>query len=256
MARAVAALLACALLVSGCSDDGSPDDPLQVTDNLVAATPAKSPKTTAKPAGKVENPDRTGHVGEKPGRIAKIGRLTLIARGKEGLEIRREGKRERVIRGELASADHVFAVGRKAVVLDRLRSAVFEVDVETGKVGLGLRAGEGATNAAVDEFGRVLVVDTRQGALLAFSVDPLLLRQRYPIDGSPYGVAYDAKRDVAWVTLTATNEVVGFDVAGGEPKERYRFPTVRQPNWVTVVERTGSVAVISGAGEGIQVIEP
>lgn len=252
MARAVAALLACALLVSGCSDDGSPDDPLQVTDNLVAATPAKSPKTTVKPAGKVRNGTRT----LEPGRKARIGDHVLNARGDEGLEVITNGDHDRMISGELASADQVFAVGGKAVVLDRLRSAVFEVDVESGKVGLGLRAGEGATNAAVDEFGRVLVVDTRQGALLAFSVDPLLLRQRYPIDGSPYGVAYDAKRDVAWVTLTATNEVVGFDVAGGEPKERFRFPTVRQPNWVTVEERTGSVMVASAVGEGIQVIEP
>lgn len=258
MARALAALLACSLLLSGCTDDGSPDDPLQVTDNPVAATPAKSPKTTAKPAGQVLKVEVDEHPldAKSEARVARVGDRLLIANGKAGIEVRRKGEKERVIRGELAGADQVFAVGGKAVVLDRLRSAVFEVDVQAGKVGLGLRAGQGATNAVVDKYDRVLVVDTRQGALLAFSVDPLLLRQRYPVAGSPYGIAYDSKRDIAWLTLTATNEVVGFDVAGGEPKELHRFPTVRQPNSVTVDEHTGSVVVASAAGEGLQVIEP
>jgi hypothetical protein len=254
VARALGALLACSLLLSGCTDDGSPDDPLQITDNPVAAKPAKSPKITVKPAGRVVR--KTDSPAGLPGRTARVGDRTLIARGKAGLEVLRDGEKERVIRGKLASADQVLAVGGKAVVLDRLRSAVFEVDVQAGKIGLGLRAGQGATNAVVDEYDRVLVVDTRMGALLAFSVDPLLLRQRYPVAGSPYGIAYDSKRDIAWVTLTETNEVVGFDVAGGEPKELHRFPTVRQPNSVTVDEHTGSVVVASAAGEGFQVIEP
>lgn len=160
------------------------------------------------------------------------------------------------ISGELASADQVLAAGKRAVVLDRVRSALFELDLEAGDVGLGLRAGQGATNAVVDRFDRVLVTDTRAGALLAFSVDPLLLRQRYPVPGGVYGIAYDAEWDLAWVTLTARNEVVGFDVAGGEPVEKHRFATVRQPNTVAVDARTGRVVVGSGTGDGLQVIEP
>ena len=55
-------------------------------------------------------------------------------------------------------------------------------------------------------------------------------------------------------TLTERNEVVGYDVAGEQPEEKYRFPTVSQPNTVAVDPRTGRVVVASGTGDGIQVI--
>ena len=114
----------------------------------------------------------------------------------------------------------------------------------------------GATNGVVDRFDRVLVADTRGGALLAFSVDPLLMRQRFPVPGSPYGIAYDRERDLVWVTLTETNEVVGFAVAGEEPLERHRFPTVVQPDSVAVDPVSGRVVVASGTGGGVQVVQP
>lgn len=166
-----------------------------------------------------------------------------------------EGERS-TITGEMASADQILLAGGNVVVLDRVRSALFEIDVEDGDVGLGLRAGQGATNAVTDKYDRVLVTDTRGGGLLAFSTGPLLLRQRYPVPGSPYGIAYDERRDLAWVTLTARNEVVGYDVGGGEPVEKYRYATVQQPNTVTVDARSGRLVVGSGTGDGLQVIEP
>lgn len=162
----------------------------------------------------------------------------------------------RMITGGLLSADQVYAVGDRAAVLDRLRNAVFELDVAKGTVGEGLRAGQGATNGTVDRFGRILVTDTRGGALLAFSLDPLLMRQRFPVPGGPYAITFDPRRDLAWVTLTETNEVVGYDVAGEQPEERYRFPTVGQPNSVAVDPASGRVIVASANGGGVQVIQP
>ncbi|WP_377856571.1 YncE family protein [Allokutzneria oryzae] len=142
------------------------------------------------------------------------------------------------------------------LVLDINRTALLEVDVAAGKLGSGLRAGDGATNAVIDRFGRALVVDTRGGELLAFGTNPFLLKQRFPVPGTPYGIAYDTKRDLAWVTLTERNEVVGFDVAGGEPVEKFRFPTVRQPDSVAVDPDSGRVFVASADREGIQVVQP
>ncbi|WIX99746.1 hypothetical protein QRX60_37690 [Amycolatopsis mongoliensis] len=162
----------------------------------------------------------------------------------------------RTIGGQLYSADDVVDTGRGVVVLDRLRTAVFSVDVAAGKVNEGLRAGDGAANAVADSYGRVLVTDARAGALIAFSASPLIMRQRYPVPGGAYGIAYDARRSLAWVTLTERNEVVGFDVRGGEPVEKYRFPTVRQPDSVGVDETSGRVIVGSATGEGTQVIQP
>ncbi|MGX7828267.1 YncE family protein [Actinokineospora sp. 24-640] len=182
---------------------------------------------------------------------------TLVAvRDTKGVVVIGADDARKTFSGGLLSADQVYAVGDQAMVLDRLRNAVFRVDFADGDVEEGLRAGQGSTNGVVDRFGRVLVVDTRGNALLAFGMEPLLLRQRYPVPGSPYGIAYDATRDLAWVTLTATNEVVGFDVAGGEPQERYRFPTVGQPDSVAVDPADGRVVVASANGGGVQVITP
>lgn len=274
-------------MLAGCSEDANPDDPLQVAQNPTAASPAESPAAAKKPTGRVidvgGNADalrvedgraliavdgtktvaidlndldaKPRPVKAAPKEEVVLGDRVLTPKG-PAIEVRKDGKLEKTIRGDLASADQIIVAGGKAAVLDRVRSALFDVDVNAGKIGLGLRAGQGATNAVPDRFGRVLVVDTRSEALLAFSLGPLLLRQRYPVKGAPYGIAYDPKRDLAWITLTARNEVVGYDVAGGEPELKHRFPTVRQPNSVTVDEHTGSVVVASAAGEGIQVIEP
>jgi hypothetical protein len=182
------------------------------------------------------------------------GRMLVAVRDEHGVAVVSDDRVQRMITGNLMSADQVLSTGKGAVVLDRLRNAVFELDVPDGSLKQGLRAGQGATNAVADRFGRVLVTDTRGDALLAFSLDPLLMRQNYPVAGAPYAIAYDRERDIAWVTLTKTNEVVGYDVAGEEPKEKYRFPTVSQPNTVAVDPSTGRVIVASGTGDGIQVI--
>ncbi|PRX44955.1 hypothetical protein B0I33_11054 [Prauserella shujinwangii] len=233
----------------------APAERLEVTGGqLVATMPdADAFARIALPGGAVE----TVPVQGGPAGVATDDGGTLVALRDRKAVARLDGGRVAgTVGGDLYSADDVLVAGGKPVVLDRLRTALFELDLAAGQVEEGLRAGQGATNAVVDGFGRVLVVDTRTGALLAFSTDPLLLRQRFPVPGGAYGIAYDARRHLAWVTLTERNEVVGFDVRGGEPAEKYRFPTVRQPNSVTVDERSSRVVVGSAAGEGIQVITP
>lgn len=191
----------------------------------------------------------------EPVSATAFGDRTLVAvRDRQAVAVLDGDRIFRMISGGLLSADQVLSTGEHAVVFDRLRNAVFALDVSAGTVDEGLRAGQGSTNAVTDRFGRVLVADTRGDALLAFSVDPLLLRQNFPVPGAPYGLAYDRERDLLWVTLTETNEVVGYDIAGEEPQERHRFPTVEQPNTVTVDEKSGRVIVASATGKGIQVI--
>ncbi|MCU1680301.1 MAG: hypothetical protein JWQ81_1040 [Amycolatopsis sp.] len=203
-----------------------------------------------------------GHVTELPikgipSAAITVGAQTYVAvRDRKEIDVLDGDKVTKTIGGQLYSADDILTAGDTTIVLDRLRTAVFRVDVAGGTVAEGLRAGDGATNAVADSYGRVLVTDSRDSSLLAFSADPLLMRQRYPVPGGAYGIAYDAQRNLAWVTLTSSNEVVGFDVRGGEPVEKYRFATVRQPNSVTVDQQTGHVIVGSAAGEGTQVISP
>lgn len=221
-------------------------------DEVVASLPgARSLARISVPSGEVH----TTTVRGRPSGAAVRGERTLVAvRDRKAVEVLDGDTVNKTITGELYSADDVLVAGEATVVLDKLRTAVFSVDVEEGTIREGLRAGEGATNAVTDSYGRVLVADTRGNGLLAFGTDPLLLRQRYPVPGGIYGIAYDERRGIAWVTLTGRNQVVGYDVRGGEPTEKFRLPTVRQPNSVTVDQRTSRVIIGSAAGEGIQVI--
>nr|CEL13936.1 Probable conserved lipoprotein LppL [Kibdelosporangium sp. MJ126-NF4]CTQ88305.1 Probable conserved lipoprotein LppL [Kibdelosporangium sp. MJ126-NF4] len=192
-----------------------------------------------------------------PGNATTSGELTLVPlTDTRAVDVLRGGVAEKRISGSMFSADQVLATGQNVVVLDRLRTALFDIDLAGGTVGAGQRAGAGAANATTDRYGRVLVTDTRGGALLAFTANPIMLRQRYPVPGAPYGIAYDPKRDLAWVTLTERNEVVGYNVAGGEPRETHRFATVVQPNSVTVDPDSGRVYVASATGGGVQVMQP
>ncbi|WP_371865611.1 YncE family protein [Nocardia ninae] len=162
-----------------------------------------------------------------------------------------EGKLVRTVDG-LASADALAVTEDHVAVLDRRQTSVTEIELGKKNLGLALRAGDGATTMIADRFGRIIVTDTDGGELLVFSAGPLLLRQRFPVNSSPYALAYDQRSDTVWVTCTQSNEVVGFDLSTGIPTEVGRYPTVRQPNSVTIDQRTGDMFVGSAADGGLQ----
>ncbi|WP_424081230.1 YncE family protein [Mycobacterium sp.] len=151
-----------------------------------------------------------------------------------------------------AHVDSLAAQGNTLAILDRGQTSVTTIGVD-GKVGQQLRAGQGATTMVADPAGRLLVTDTRGGQLLVFGVDPLILRQAYPVRQSPYGVA--GSRGLTWVSQTSTNLVIGYDLSTGIPLEKVRYPTVRQPNTLTFDDAAGTLYVVSAAGGGVQVIE-
>jgi DNA-binding beta-propeller fold protein YncE len=151
-----------------------------------------------------------------------------------------------------ARVDALAAQGDTVVVLDRGQTSVTTVDASGTHAEHSLRAGDGATTIAADAAGRVLVADTRGDELLVFGVDPLMLRQRYPVPGAPYGLT--GSSGLAWVSETAANSVVGYDLATGIPVEKVRYRTVRQPNSLAIDDVTGTLYVVSGSGGGVQVI--
>lgn len=150
-----------------------------------------------------------------------------------------------------ARVDAIVTLGNTSVVLDRGQTSVTALDAE-GDARLALRAGIGATSIAADDTGRVLVTDTRGGQLLVFTVDPLIERQAYPVPDSPYGVT--GSRTLVWVSQTATNTIVGYDLATGIPVEKVRYPAVQQPDILTYDETSGTLYAVSGAGAGVQVL--
>jgi len=148
--------------------------------------------------------------------------------------------------------DALVAQGNTVVVLDRGQTSVTTISASGNDADHALRAGEGATTMAADSAGRVLVADTRGEELLVFGTDPLILRQRYPVREAPYGLAGSSK--LAWVSQTAINTVVGYDLATGIPVEKVRYRTVQQPNSLAFDEASGTLYVVSGSGAGVQVI--
>ncbi|WP_127782881.1 hypothetical protein [Rhodococcus sp. X156] len=142
------------------------------------------------------------------------------------------------------------------VALDRKQTSVTQVNLDDGDLGTSLRAGQGAVNGTTDRYGRMLVVDVELGQLMVFTADPLLMRQRFPVANQPYAVAYDPTTDLAWVTVTGRNQVVGYAMGGGEPVERYRLDTVAQPETVAVDSASGAVLVASASGGGLQRVVP
>ncbi len=138
------------------------------------------------------------------------------------------------------------------MVLDRGQTSVTALGAN-GHAEQALRAGEGATTLAADSAGRVLVADTRGGQLLVYGVEPLILRQAYPVRQAPYGLA--GSRQLAWVSQTASNTVIGYDLSTGIPVEKVRYPTVQQPNSLAFDETADTLYVVSGSGAGVQVIE-
>ncbi|MBX7433250.1 hypothetical protein JDV09_14180 [Mycobacterium sp. Y57] len=156
-----------------------------------------------------------------------------------------------------ARVDALVTQGNTAVVLDRGQTSVTSLNTEGTSSEHALRAGQGATTMAADPAGRVLVADTRGGELLVYGVNPLMLRQRYPVPDAPYGLTTSGGANgpgLAWVAQTATNTVVGYDLATGIPVEKVRYRTVQQPNSLAFDDASDTLYVVSGAGAGVQVI--
>ncbi|SFS81585.1 YncE family protein [Saccharopolyspora flava] len=314
-------------LLTGCGMDDN-TDPLQVTDNLTAATPATAPPASTPPAGTVHPAPPTQHTAYDPdthtlvlaagprlhlidtttgtGRTLDLPAAPTSLRAHAGqvlaalpdagqitrIDLRTTTAHPTPVPGAPVDAldldEHRTAVALRDTatvtvltngtpstttdkfqgpaqllsqagqlyLLDTLATAITPINPDTGEKGAGLRAGQGATNATTDRYGRLLTIDTRGQALLAFSTDPLVLKQRYPVPGAPYALAYDPTTDTAWITLTATNELVGYDIAGGEPRETHRIPTITQPNSLTLDPQTHTLYIASANGAGYQVVKP
>jgi DNA-binding beta-propeller fold protein YncE len=118
-------------------------------------------------------------------------------------------------------------------------------------------SGVGPTHVVAGPDGRYYVADTQGDQVLVFDDQPSLHQVAdTPAVGAPYGIAVDADRRRLWVTLTAANKLVSYDISGPEPRQVATFATVRQPNSVTVDPSTGLVFVTGTAENQLQIVDP
>lgn len=118
-------------------------------------------------------------------------------------------------------------------------------------------AGEGPTHLSAGPDDRFYVTDTRGDAVLIYESGPEPEQiGRVPLAGRPYGVAVDPRRGHLWVTLTAENELVKFDLEGDTLRELARYPTVSEPNTVAVDTSSGRVFVAGKANGLLQILQP
>ena len=120
-----------------------------------------------------------------------------------------------------------------------------------------LPAGAGPTHALALTPGTVLVTDTSGGALLVYDVagKPALVRT-VKLSGRPYGTAYDAARHHVFITATADNLLVEYQLDGTRLTRVADFPTVRDAYSIAVVPSTGRVVVAGESGSVLQVLDP
>lgn len=118
------------------------------------------------------------------------------------------------------------------------------------------KAGVGPTH--IDTLGMyAYVADTEGDSIRKFLIGPDPREvATVAAPGAPYGIAIDRRRKRLWVTLTATNELVGYSIAGESPVRKWTYPTVRQPNTVAVDPSNGNVFVGSRSDAQIQRISP
>jgi DNA-binding beta-propeller fold protein YncE len=167
----------------------------------------------------------------------------------KSISVVRDGRVRATIAG-LTQPGGVIGDHGQVLVVDVGAFTVSSYDLMTLKRTAVVKAGAGPTHGQLISTNRLAVVDTRDGALLLFSVSPLRQVGRLALPGTPYGMAMDSSTGTLWVTLTARNQVVGIDVRTDRPRVIASYPTVRQPNTVAV-SRGSDVLWITGTADGM-----
>lgn len=144
----------------------------------------------------------------------------------------------------------------RAVRVNRFDTTIQDLHAEKGRAGGTLRVGLGVGKIAFGEDGLVLAADATGNRMLVYTTDEVIrLHQMVPTDGSPWDVAWDSKRGLAWVASTETNTVTGYDLSQGVPLEKKKLNTVADPQSLVALD-DGTLVIGSASGGGLQIIDP
>jgi sugar lactone lactonase YvrE len=205
----------------------------------------------ALPSGRVV---RSVSVGRQPHDAAAAGADTIFVGDEFGnsLHIVRGGVTVRVVPAPLQPGGVAATPDGSVVVAVGVRGRRMTAYRSDGSTIGSANCGAGPTHVVAGDGGLFWVADTDGGAVLGFRVGSHGPRQvvRIPVGAKPYGEAYDARRGTLWVTLTATNQLVGLHLAGTAVRTRTTLATVQQPNTVAVDTSTGELVVTGSTPNG------
>lgn len=146
--------------------------------------------------------------------------------------------------------------GDDAVIrTNHVNTTIQDIHWRDGEQGGTLRVGLGVGRIAAGEAGLVLASDNLGDQLAIYTAnDVIRLHQTTPVEDSPWGVAWDAERELAWIASTGTNTLAGFDVSTGIPESRAAINTVADAQNLILLEG-GTLVLASATGDGLQVID-
>lgn len=158
-----------------------------------------------------------------------------------------------------APTDQLLAVPNRDGVDNVIRTngadtTIQNLDWENSREGGRLRAGQGLGQATVGEDGTILVSDSVGGRLMVYTSEDVVRHHQFgPVDGNPWGVAWDEDRQLAWVTTTDNNLVQGFDISTGVPQLVTTLNTVADAQHIEALSN-GDLVLGSATGDGLQII--
>ncbi len=221
--------------------------PCESADALLEVPLRGSPTLRSTPVGK-EPHDATAVDG---------GRRVVGDEFGAALSVVQDGRVIRTISGPASGVRQPGSVvgdGPTVALVDVKAFTVSTFDVSSGRRTAVAAAGAGPTHAVLADDDVLAVTDTRGNALRTYRLGPLREATVTPLAGTPYGIAFDPVRDWVWITLTARNEVVAFDLSASAPREVVRLPTVEQPNTITVAPGSGTVWITGTRAGSVQQI--
>ena len=197
-------------------------------------------------------------VGQHPHDAAAAGSLIFVGNEfSNTVSLVRGGRQVAVLPGPLQPGG-VAADGSFALVVG-VRGRRVEAYAADGRILGSARAGVGPTHVQAGPDGLFYVADTEGNAVLVYRVTGSGPRQVAAVrteQGTPYGIAVDLRRDLVYVTLTATNRLESFRILGASLVPDQTWPTVRQPNSVAVDDATGRVFVAGRTDSQLELIDP
>lgn len=179
---------------------------------------------------------------------AEEDRVVVFADGEEQESITVAGMTTQLLATPLEGRDDAV------VRTNHENTTIQDIHWRDGKQGGTLRVGLGIGQAAAGPDGLVLASDNRGEQLAVYTADSVVrLHQTVPVTGSPWAVAWDAGRDLAWITTTADNQLHAFTLAAGVPEEEGTVGTIADAHNLLVLA-DGTLVLASATGAGLQVI--